>query len=84
MTELVDKDIKIGMWSIAHPPILMTIEDSMSMKRTDMEVMKKTQLQVSDEKILSETRKYMMGLKMGLYNAKENLVNLKIKQYKLT
>lgn len=39
---------------------------------------------VSDEKILSETRKYMMGLKMGLYNAKENLVNLKIKQYKLT
>ena len=62
----------------------MTTEESMSMKRTDKEVMKKTQLQDSDEKILSERRKYMMGLKMGLYNAKENLLNLKIKQYKLT
>lgn len=84
MTELVDKDIKIGMWGTAHPPMRMTTEESMSMKRTDMEDKKKTQLQVSDEKLLSEMRKYMMGSKMGLYNAKENLVNLKIKQHKLT
>ena len=52
MTELVDKYIKIGMWGIAHPPIEMATEESMSMKRTDMEDKKKTQLQVSDEKLL--------------------------------
>ena len=68
MTELVDKDIKIGIWSISYSLIFKKIEESMSMKRTDMEDIEKvTTPSLRDEKILSEVKKHR-----GLDNAEEN------------
>lgn len=62
MTELVDKDIKIGIWSITYSLIFKKTEESMSMKRTDMEDIEKvTTPSLRDEKILSETKKHRMG-----------------------